>query len=802
MATRQHRALLAWLIVFAPIVADAATIIGIVEDGPLPRPIMPLAQLEKEIQGLARDEFEVTLPVDKRLDGGWTLAGIDAAIRRLLDDPDVDIVITTGLIASHLAAQIDDLPKPVIALIVADVQLQQMPAVRSAGKVVSGKKNFVYLARVSLSDDQNGAFAQTNIDEAIEIFHDAVRFSHLAVLIDRLTIEAIPALASQKASDVSARLGVRTTVVPFDSISAALAAIPTDADGVLVGPLMRLDAEGMRQLAQGFVERQLPSFALLGRTELPYGLLMTSGGREEDAVRYARRLALNVQRILLGDRPGDIDVRIAEPQRLAINMRTASAIGFFPRYAAIIDAEVLFADALEESEPLGLADAMLEALRENLQLGVAAHDPLLARENRNLARSQLFPQLGIGAKAVRIDADRANPLVQPERSADAQVSGSQVVYSDDVRAALQISAYLEAAAEYGYQTESLDTLQSAARGYLNVLRALALERVQRANLEVTRANLELARMRQSIGASGRADVLRWESQLATDRQNLVETESERRVALAAFNQVLNRPPHLGFTPTDEDLSNSIAVFQDERFRSFIDNAAVWRTFQDFLVEQTLLQAPELKELDRLIAAQRRRVLSARRKYYVPEVSLGGAYEQNISRGGAGSDISLTGRDDESWSIALSASWPLFSGGALRASLNRDRFSLRQLERTREATAQQLETRTLVALHRASGSYPSIEFSNKAAEAASENLELVTDAYRAGSVSVTELIDAQNAALAASLRAEDIRYAYLIDAVDVLRATGDFALLVEPGSTEAWFQDVESYIREHARSNRP
>ncbi len=803
MPIRNYRAILGLLAWLCPAGVMADAVIGIVEDGPLPRPIVPLAPLEKEIRGLAGDEFAVSMPADKRLHGGWTLDGVGNALRRLLDDPDVDIVITTGLISSHLAAQFEDLPKPVIAMIIADVQLQQMPAVRSGNKVVSGKKNFVYLARVSVTDDYGGAIAQTNINEAIEIFHDAVGFEHLAVLIDRLTIEAIPALASQKASDVSMRLGVRTTIVPFDeSVPQAIAAIPRDVDGVLVGPLMRLDAEGMEELANGFIERRLPSFALLGRTELPYGLLMTSGGREEDAVRYTRRLALNVQRILLGDRPGDIDVRVAEPQRLAINMRTASAIGFFPRYAAIMDAEILFGNVFDDGEPLGLADAMLEALRANLLLNVAAHDPLLAREDRRLARAQLLPQFGIGAQAVRIDEDRASPLIQAERSVEAQIAGSQVVYSDDVRAAWQIAAFLENAADYGYQAESLDTLQAAARGYLDVLRSRALEKVQRANLEVTRANLELALMRRSIGASGRADALRWESQLATDRQNLVESESARRVALTVFNQVLSRPLHEGFTPADEDLSGSIAVFEDERFRAFIDNAAVWRTFQDFLVEQTLLHAPELKELDRLVAAQRRRVLSARRKYYVPELSLGATYEQNLSRSGAGSDLSLTGLDDEAWSIALTASWPLFTGGALRAGLNRNRFSLRQLERLRDATAQQLATRTLVALHRASGSYPSIEFSNEAAQAASENLELVTNAYRAGSVTVTELIDAQNAALAARLRAEDARYAYLIDAVDVLRATGDFALLVEPGSTEPWFQAVESYIREHAVDSMP
>lgn len=775
----------------------AQVTIGIVEDGPLPRPIIPLGTLDAEILDLVGDEFDLSMPASKRVHGNWSLEGIRDALRRQLADPDVDIVITTGLISSHIAAGIRELPKPVIASIVADMQLQEFPAVRMSGKVVSGKPNFVYLARVRTDEEGSATFEQTNIDEAIDIFHDAVGFDHLAILLDSLTVETIPGLAADKADAVGSRLGVETTVVPFrDSVASALDALPADADAVLVGPLLRLDDAAIRSLAEGLIELGLPSFALIGRSELANGLLMTSGGREEDAVRYSRRLALNVQRILLGDDPAEIDVRIAEPQRLAINMQTAEAIGFYPRYAVLMDAEQLYGDELEQGEPLSLADAMTEAMRANLGLAAAKFDMLLAGESRKLARSQLFPQLGIGAEAVRIDEDRANPIVQAERSTDAEIAGSQVVYSDNVRAAWKIAGFLESAAEYGYQTRALDTLQAAANGYLAVLRARALERVQRSNLEVTRTHLELARLRQSIGASGRGDVLRWESQLATDRQNLVAAESDRRVALVAFNRTLNRSQNRPFVPTDEDIAQSIALFQDDRFRAFIDNAAVWELFQDFLVEDTLRQAPELRELDWLVTAQRRQLVAAKRRYYVPELTLGGSLGRNLERSGAGSDLTGTGLDDESWAISLSASWPLFTSGALRASLDSERYTLRQLEQQRAAVSEQLETRTRVALHRASGTYPSLEFSTEAADAAAENLDLVTDAYRTGAVSVTELIDAQNAALAADLRAVDARYAYLIDVVDILRATGDFTLLVDPGRTEAWFQDVESYIRDH------
>ena len=786
---------LAFIVAALPGVSAAQIVIGFVEDGPLSRPTFPIEVLAGEVSSLSGDELDISFPVDKQLNGGWTLSGIRDAIQRQLDDPDVDIVVTTGFIASNEAARFEDLPKPVIAMSVADLDLQEMPSLRSDNRVVSGRRNFTYIARVSVAQYSEDAFAASNIDETIDFFYDAVEFEHLAVLVDRLTIESIPRLSTVKAREVSERLGVETSVVSIDqSIAAAIAAIPADTDAVMVSPLLRLSPDDMRELANGLIERRLPSFSLLGRVELGYGLLLASGGREEDLIRYARRLALNVQRIALGDDPGDIDIRIAEPQRLAINMQTAEAIGFYPRYAILADAEELFGGELAAGEPLALRDAMITAVEANLNLAVSAIDPMLAAADRQLARSQLLPQLGLAVRATQIDADRANPLFQSERTNDALISGSQVIYSDDAAAQARIAAIFEHASILEYETAVLDTLQSAAESYLTVMRARAREQVQRSNLEVTRANLELARLRRSLGSSGRGDVLRWESQIATDRQNLVIAEADRRASLSAFNQILNRPKNQSFQPADTDVTNSISVFQDNRFRALIDNAAVWELFQNFMVEQTIDLAPEIARVDRLIQAQERQVTNSRRKYYIPDVSLSGSYGSILNRGGAGSDVSLVGVDDESWNVAVSASWPLFTGGLLRANLNRDRLSLRQLERTRAALAEQLETRTRVALHRASGSYPALEFSVEAAAAATENLALVTDAYRIGTMSVTDLIDAQNAALAADLRAADAGYVYLIDAVNVLRASGDFSLLLDNGSKEPWFQEVEAYIR--------
>ena len=755
--------------------------VGLVTDGPEARPGIgvPISVLSQEIESLLGNERTVVFPPDKRIDGGWELEGVRDALGRLLADPEVDIVMALGVVSSHEAARMD-LQKPLIAAMTGDARLQAFPISAQTGG--SGKPNFVYVSSFR------------TIDQQIEAFRDATGFEHLAALVDELTLEAIPTLGQDKAAELEALLGIRISVVPVtDSVDSVLAALPSGIDAVYVTPLLRLDDAAMTRLADGLIERGLPSFALLGRGELEYGLLMATGGREEDLVGYMRRLALNVQRILRGEPAGDIPVGFRESQRLTVNMRTAGAIGYVPRYAVTADAELLYLEELEQGEPLTLAEAMSEALLANPSLAVAEIDPLLARESIRLARAVLRPQLGVGVQGTAIDQDRGNPFFQAERSTEVQVSGSQVIYADDDRSNIVVAERQALAADHAYRIVALDTAQAAATAYLTVLRARALEAVRRSNLEVTRANLELANIRESVGISGRGDVLRWDSQLATDLRRLISAEADRRAALTVLNRVLSRPQTDSFSPPSQDIASIMALFDNDRFRVFIEDPAAWETLQSYFVERALQDSPELRAIDQTIVGQERQVLSSRRKYYVPEVALSGTRGNILDRSGIGSDLTGLGLDDQTWTLALTANWPLLTSGALRARLNGDRYVLQRLQRQRLELEQQIEARMRVALHRTASTQPAVELSQNAARTAEENLALITDAYSEGTMSVTDLINAQDAALAAELQAADAQYAFLIDAVDVFRAYADFSVLLEPENVESWYQELEDYF---------
>jgi outer membrane protein TolC len=776
-------AALAGAILLAPqaaALAASSVTIGIVADGPQERAMLRRDFILAEARNVLGTTLDIRIPDEKRLDGGWTREGIRAALDRLLADPEVDVVLALGLVASYEAAHREKLPKPVIAPIVTDPVLQGYPL--KDGR--SGRHNFVYVASFQ------------GVADEIRLFQRVVRFRHVAVLIDRLPLETMPELDT-KAQRLAKELGVRATLVPVTtSVDEALAALPADADAVYVAPLMRLNQSDMEELARRLIERRVPSFSLLGRRELLAGLLLSlSGDREEDQ-RLARRIALDLQRIVAGEDAANIEVGFPVQQRLAINMRTARAIGFSPRWQDLSDAEQYFAEETGALPRLSMIEAMQAALAANPSLRVSELDAALAGEDVRSSRSVLLPQLDASASGTQIDDDRANALFQAEKTVGVDAQLSQVIYSDAAWAGLKISQQLKLASDERYRQAVLDTLDSTATAYLDLLRARSLESVRRANVENTRTNLETSRVREAVGLTQRSEYLRWVTQINVDRQDLLAAEANRRQAETELARILHRPANQPFTTIETGLDEPMAFVSDARTQSYIDTPASWAVFQEFSVAEALAQAPELKGVDATIVAQERAARSAQRAFYLPELSLRAIGSDALERSGRGSESGPGFPDDQAWNITLQATLPLFTGGARRAEYARARYGLRQLEAQRDSAADAVEARTRAALHRTASSYPAIELSQDASAAARENLTMVRDAYAKGALSVTDLVDAQDASLEAELAAAEAKYTFLIDFVAVLRATGSFDMLLDPASRQSWFERVDAWFREH------
>ena len=115
--------------------------IGIVEDGPTQRLTHGLNEIKREILALTSREFDVRFPPSKTVVDKWNPAEVRRALDRLLADPQVDLIIAAGYLASNDACQRRKLPKPVVAPVILDVDIQNLPLKDGA----SGIKNLSYI---------------------------------------------------------------------------------------------------------------------------------------------------------------------------------------------------------------------------------------------------------------------------------------------------------------------------------------------------------------------------------------------------------------------------------------------------------------------------------------------------------------------------------------------------------------------------------------------------------------------------------------------------------------------------------
>jgi outer membrane protein TolC len=527
-------------------------------------------------------------------------------------------------------------------------------------------------------------------------------------------------------------------------------------------------------------------------------------------VRVARRVALHVQSILLGDAAGTLPVAITDQERLTINLGTARAIDVWPPWGVLTEAEVIRPERADVPRRLELVTAVREAVQVNLDLAAAERTVAAGAATVREARSPLLPQIEASLTGLLIDADRAASLGAPaERTLRAGGSLSQLIYADGPWAGLAVERHLQTGRELERQTLRLDIAQAAATAYLEVLRAKTFERIQRENLELTRANLEQARVRATIGQAGPEEVYRWESQIATNRRTAIQANARRNLAEIELNRILNRPLEEPFATVEVDLRDPALLSGHAQFDRWLRSPWSFRVLRRVLVDEGLAASPELGRVDAAIAARERAQAAARRAFWLPTVGLQGEVSHLLAEDGAGSeDLDLSGLpvaipgleepDDTDWSVALGATLPLIEGGGRRATLARTSEELERLRLERAALAERVEQRIRSTLHVAGASYASIEQTELAAAAARRNLELVQDAYAQGVVSILDLLDAQNAALVADQAASTAVHDFLIDLMAVERALGRLDVLRTAEEREAWIATVDRALAEARR----
>ncbi|MGN6390630.1 MAG: TolC family protein [Gemmatimonadales bacterium] len=735
---------------------------------------------QREVLGFFRPG-EITLLPPSAGDG--TAAGVARALDRALGDSTVSAVVTLGAIGSHLLARRSSLPKPVVAGVIIDAAWQGAP--QRDG--VSGVRNLAYV-------DESYSVSTTLAD-----FHRLIPFRKLAVLLDPDLLAAMPQLQAN-ATALARAAGADAAIVPAKGgAEQMMAALPAGVDAVYLTPLPALSGAELERLLAGLNARRLPTISYQADPDVRFGAL-ASYEPPENWLRRARRVAVDLQRILAGEDAGTLPVRLVSAQRLTLNLATARAIGFSPGYSLLTEAELVGTDSLGPADTVSLAETMRSAAATNLDVAAANLDVASGTQDVRLARANLLPQIDgqIGGTFTREGTANASLGQQPQRVVDGGISFSMPLYSEQAWAGYGSQQHLQRGRAAERDQVRLDVVLDAAEAYLTVLDARTVVDVRRSNLYRNRSNLEVARLREGVGSSSRADVYRWQGEVANSRRDLIAAESQVRVAQLELKRLLNRPLDRPLAQQPVSLGDPALLAQDTTVLAWFDDPARTAVLTRFLVAEALRISPEMQQADAAIAAEERQHTAAGRAFWMPTLALQGGLNNVFSRGGAGSSapvlpggVTLSGAPDLSWQFRVQASLPLFTGFSRSATRAQTGFDLERLRVQRESVRLSLDQRVRAAMESAASTYAAIALTRDAADAANRNYELVSDAYSRGATDITTLIDAQSTAEQSSESAANAVHDFLSDLMRVERAMGEFGSLRSPEERQAFLERLRA-----------
>ncbi len=756
--------------------------IAVVEDGASEYFTELINLVERELLILTDNEFNVRWQRSPAWSAGWNPARIRAALDNALNDPEVDIILTAGVLVAREAVRADlILSKPVINACIEDADMVGLPY-NQQGRSTKKNLNFVVVPLRATRD--------------ASMFKNLFNFKTLAVLVDDVLLDNIKQISDDIAG-AEKELGITIRPVRMkDSAQAVLDQLDAGVDAVYLTPGMRMPAGEWQKIIDGINQKKLPSFSMLGYQDVDRGVL--AGYVPQSGPRPARRLALNLQQVMMGVPAEDLSVYMHVDETLLINARTARQIGYYLPLDVMIQATFLHAEDMKIGEPLTMVEAIVIAVKENIDLTVKKTVVETSRQSRNLAVSPLLPRIEGRGLYYQVDKDRAelSAGAQPEDRTAVGAAATQVIFNDSL-----ISRYRAADQIYGgeidqLQASRLDITAAAAKAYLQYLQTVTLLRIEARNLNLTRSNLMLARLRHKMGSAGPEEVFRWEAQEATDTANLINMAAAVEKARIYLNQILGEKQNKQWIPEDIELGENDYYFLGNRLKTLLSNEQDLLAFEEFIVACAARSSPMLMALDKNIQAQSIELGRAKRSFVLPELAAGFTYDRVLDEQQVGMPPPVPGSpaaDDNEWMLTVQASIPLFEGAGRFYEVRSATSQLRYWRGRREQARQMLEQNARDVMQSLWSSFPNIGLQRVAADRMQQNLDIIRSKYADGSVAILSLLDAQHGAFSANQAAALAVYAYLSDLIDLQRTVSWFEFDKTEEQKDAFVEEMADFM---------
>ena len=741
--------------------------------------------LVEEIQALLSVRYN---PQFKILAGEFDLDRIEQNFQQAWNDPETDIVIGTGILSSSILGKQKSFIKPTIAAVILPEQLISPPTGDPAS---SGIANFNYV------------ISPFDLIQNLESLYNYRSYKNLTILIGEEFMDIDASLIKSTKPFIDS-LGVSLEIIPYSNDAATtIKALPENTESVFLLPMTdQLSEIEMKKLLLEFQNRKIPSIALLGEDLVTKGAFM-GFETKHNLKSIPRRIAIQISKSLDGTALKDLPVEIQTYNKnLVINMEAARRSEVYPSFDFMSKAVLTNLSNAISERSLNLEGAIVEGLQRSLDYQAAQKNPELQYLEIGLAESEYRPQLDVNSTVTAIDATRAESSFGAQGRVNwlASASLSQIVYAEPALANIAIQELLlKSEEEFSLETR-LNVIIDVSEAFLTVLQTQSFLKIQNQNLQRTRDNYDISQSKQAIGYVGQSDLNRWKSELANANIDLNQAQANAQSAKFRLNQLLNRPINEEFTAIETTLNDEVLSLLNIEIIPLISNTGMVKKFTNFMVSEALVNLPELKQIDYGIASQRRLLLSQERSLYLPTVALQGGLDYTIKRFGVSdlapevATLGLGNTDNvPQWNVSLAINYPILQGKRRKINAEKTSLNILQLGDQRDAAANLLELGVRTSLQTLAASGAAVRLSRTSAEAADANYKIVQDSYAQGIATITNLIDAQNAAIQSELATANANYQFILDYLTVERSIGQFNFLSSPEKKIAFVDRLKAYL---------
>ena len=380
---------------------------------------------------------------------------------------------------------------------------------------------------------------------------------------------------------------------------------------------------------------------------------------------------------------------------------------------------VLASPAAAQERSVTLNQAIDMALVAQPAMVQARGQVASASASRLQSYGNWLPSLSLGSGYSESSVTRFDQATQ--RS----VEGSATSYSTNLNASMVLfdglsrvydgrAAGADAnAADASLVNSRFQTVLQTKQAFFNALAAEDLVRVSETRIERAREQLNVSREKLINGTATRSDTLRSSVELGNARLQKLNAETQLAIAGANLARLIG-------------VEGSVKAVREDRLLTIIqvDTAT--------LRQEALAESPAIFQADAQAKAAEAQFASTFSQY-LPSLTA------SYSRSWAGAEVSQL---DDSWSVRLNVSWPLFNGFTRELNRTRSAVSRNNARAQAEDTHRQVNAQLTQHLASLASAQTRLEIAQSSKAASEEDLRVQQERYRLGAATIVDVLASQ------------------------------------------------------------